>query len=196
MNFKMAGKLVFIMGMPRSGTTIVAEVLGQHSKVVALIEKAEHYPISPFVEEKLKEGKVVVQKMPQRCLRLVEHLRQFPNAKFILMTRNLMDIIRSYKAYPNPAALQVEGIYDPREIWCAYINSILPYLDHPRCLHVRLEDFILRKMETLKRIFNFLDLELEPQVVEFVKKYVKNEPLKDYPLTASSFQRFKVSKNG
>lgn len=192
---------VYIIGMPRTGTTIVGELLQQHSNVVFISEKPEHWLDSLYVKEKLEEGKVVVQKFPQMCLTLPILLERFPDAKFILLTRNLKDIVESFKNYyerfpDNPYALAVEGMNDPKEIWNAYMDSIKPYTDKPRCMVVGFEDFILKRDRTIREIFQFLGLGLEPKVEEFARKYIKNEPVKDYPLKADSFSKgLKVKKH-
>jgi hypothetical protein len=178
------------MGMPRSGTTIVPEVLMQNSNIMYLHEDGDNYPTSAFVNKKLKEGLYVIQKMPQRCLDLPRMIKQFPDAKFILMVRKIEAVIKGYSKFPEPKALyvvqrkrfgRIKKIYDPRTIWNLYVAQISQYQNHPNCFALMLEDFIFQQDISLFRLAHFLDLDLETKVTEFAKKYVTDKPTKDYP---------------
>lgn len=195
---------IFVMGMPRTGTTIIAEVLMQNSNVIYLHEDPQNYPTSKFVDEKLNAGNYVIQKFPQRCLDLPRMLKRFPNAKFILMERDLEAVVKGYSAYPDPKALfvvqrrrlrRLKKIYNPVTIWLLYIAQISQYAKHPNCVHIQLKDFVLNWGVVLSQLERFLGLKLQPVVWNFAEKYITNEPVKDYPkgYYAWSFQKKKVT---
>lgn len=113
---------IIILGAPRSGTTILGEILSQHSNLHYMIEpnlmwhryagSASDYfdmrivgrAIKPtrrqFEAELSKSGKArLLEKTPQNCLRVPFVHSVFPNAKFIHIIRNGLESSLSIAKY-------------------------------------------------------------------------------------------------
>ena len=190
----MKGNRVFIIGVPRSGNTIVGELLSQHSKIRYFDEVDKHYPTSEYVEFLLKHY-TVVNKFPSYCMQFPNLIKQFPDAKFILMIRNREMVIKSAQKHPN-SPFMVEGEHRMDVICDKYIEIIKPFISHPNCYPLEFEDLILKKEKIIKNLFWFLDLKLEPIIMEFADKYIDNKQVPNYPLTAKSYQERKVRDDG
>jgi tetratricopeptide (TPR) repeat protein len=112
---------VFVVGMPRTGSTLVAQVLSSHPQVVGAGERRElgdiltgaaPYPalmsrLDRFAARALAEGYVsrlsrlgpeaarIVDKMPHNYLHLGSICALFPNARIIHCCRDVMDVCLS-----------------------------------------------------------------------------------------------------
>ena len=106
--------MIIIVGMPRSGTTLVANILGQSKLVKVLIEphilwrtdnfnyfNDDEYNISLKIINRIRSrfyeyanGKILVEKSPINCVRAKLVYKTFPNAKNFL-ERNKIDCINS-----------------------------------------------------------------------------------------------------
>jgi len=126
-------------------------------------------------------------------MQLPKLMEQFPKAKFILMTRDREKTIRSVQKHPNSPFL-VEGEHRMDVIWDKYTELIKPFMTKSNCYQLSFEDLILKKEETIKGLFEFLDLKIEPIIIEFADKYIKNKQVSNYPLVAKSYQEIKVAE--
>ena len=107
--------MIIIVGMPRSGTTLVANILGQSKLVKVLIEphilwrtdnfnyfNDDEYNISLKIINRIRSrfyeyanGKILVEKSPINCIRAKLVYKTFPNAKIVFLERNKIDCINS-----------------------------------------------------------------------------------------------------
>lgn len=139
-NMKNAGEaepFAFIIGSPRSGTTILGEVLDAHPEISQWYEpyfiwdrNFRNRPddvrtaqdATPVVRRKIRKAfedymkargaKLVVDKSPRNCLKLPFVLSIFPRAKFIFLFRDGRDTVLSiYKEWlKRKSVLQADSI--------------------------------------------------------------------------------------
>ena len=116
-------KIFFLVGFPRSGTTMLDRILSSHKKIFVLeerplIEKTlsdltddgkinfnennidklrKKYltEISKYIDNKSLENKIIVDKMPLNIIYSRTILKIFPNAKIILSLRHPLDCVLS-----------------------------------------------------------------------------------------------------
>ena len=148
-------KPIFIIGVPRSGTTMLWHLLRASDQLASLPREGHdlwrtfHHPrYSGWKSDSIGAGQVrfgearyvnayfysffgarrFVEKTPENALRIPYLLDLFPDARFLIIKRNPMDVINSlitgwwqpngrYRAYYVPATLQIPG-YDHEKRWC------------------------------------------------------------------------------
>ena len=165
---------IFILGMARSGTTTMANVLGSHPKIYLVINGSEHWLLENNYLVGLKDSetkskqiknlqkkyidKFILLKRPWKedCPWFFE--RHFPNAKYIIMNREYKNISNSWKN--NKWACNktnYQEIYEMRtkKIYSTFKNKL------KNVLIVKLEDLISSPKMTLTTIAKHL--ELKPQ---------------------------------
>lgn len=106
----------------------------------------------------------------------------FPHAKFICLYRHALDVASSALDLMRTAKLEAYG-FEPyiREspgdllaavltYWCDCVERALQFeRDYPtRCLRVRYEDMVTRPSEIADEVFDFLDLDRQPNIVDRV----------------------------
>ncbi len=235
----MEDKLLFIIGSPRSGSTMLQRMVGSHSRIFTHpephlmtplahlgyfdnVEKAPYDHINAakaireFVEELpgkeddyvaackaysdalyggVLSGKDVdffLDKTPAYALITNFLARIYPGASYVALTRHPLAILSSY------ANSFFEGdwrqAYDFNPILDRYVPAIAGFIrreDVPK-VHVRYEDVVSGPETHLKRIFEHMGLEHEPEAANYGKfKHVKKsfgDPKVDNnarPVTAS-----------
>ena len=107
-NKSLSSPPIFVVGLPRSGTTLVSELLGSHPDVSMLIEPhalwkagdfkhlddGDRIPNAVDVEwirsamGRFAQGRVLVEKSPVNCLRVERVFATFPNARIIYLNRD------------------------------------------------------------------------------------------------------------
>jgi hypothetical protein len=192
---------IFIMGMPRTGTSVMGELLKQHPKIIYFHEDPKNYPTSRKVEGLLRKGCYIAQKFPQKCMELESLYKEFPTASYILMTRDILATTRSYRAYPKsegdgkyPRALAVEGVIDPYDIHWKYRAVVYTFTRRYRSnvMKIKLEDLIRHTSVQTLKIFNLIGLKVTSSVSDFMK-YIRDEQVPDYPEQhAKSFVEKKI----
>lgn len=160
---------VFLVGFPRSGTTLAAQILAGHDKVVlsderenagAILEAAGRSAESwrDFLamtdkrrtglrraywkvarpEGPLTDGRVLIDKLPANLAMIAALGAVFPDAKFIVMTRDPRDAVLSafkQRFEPNPSTVQFMTIdtaaayYDASHRLLDAAQRLLPGLD-------------------------------------------------------------------
>lgn len=169
-------KLVLICGAGHTGSSILARVLGEHTKV--LFPKSEtnlfllynHFKIEQNIskiKKKLKDQnkRIYLEKTNRHLTHINFIKKKFRKVKIILTTRNGRDVIGSYyKRYKdlNRSIIRYrdESIQTIREIRMR--NTIL----------VRYEDFITDPKKTAKRINKFMGLKYEDTIFDYYKKEI------------------------
>lgn len=174
--------LVFIVAFRRCGGTILCDVLGQHSKLVPLNEHL-------FWKDRVKQGEDYVVHTVFEEVNLKTLTKNYPNAKFISINRNPLDIAASYKRLSI-----LRGKKWTNEIgWLAKIKEYREftatrkqYENRPNFLVIDFREMILYKIQTFQKIFKWLDLEFTQVVYDYISKYVSNMPVKNFPGLAFS----------
>ena len=177
---------IFIVGMPRSGTSLTEQILSSHSDVfgagelndIELIQQQER-GINNMADRYLEhlkqyapQAKHIIDKMPHnfRYLGLIQTM--FPKAKIIHCTRNKNDVMWSiYKcnfkgnlpfAFDLKAIEQFYGAYeDLMQHW----KNVLPY----PVLELRYEDLIENQKAQTKQILDFCGLDWQDSCLDFHK---------------------------
>lgn len=181
----MSGKRIFVIGMPRTGTTIISELICLDDDYILFNEDGSNYPTSRYVESLLKEGKNVVQKMPNQCLNVKKLVEKYPDAYYIFMNRNLRDIVNSYKKYEHNELLGVGDIINPHKIYELYIKEI-EYLNPKNRLNIHLSNFHQFPEMIVKQIYEFIGKNFEKKHIIFIRDFVSKTPSKNSPLLAYS----------
>lgn len=156
---------VFICGCGHTGTTLLATILSVHSKIYcsfvetwSYVDADKKYILESLLKEsELRKEEVFLEKTPKHVYH-VDEIRKDHSPHFIFMVRNGYDCISSLeKRYQN-----FEKAYD------RYINDHLEVMKHAGCV-VRYEDLISDTESTLKKVCNYIDLEYEPQLLNYHK---------------------------
>ncbi|HKX93007.1 MAG TPA: sulfotransferase [Sphingomicrobium sp.] len=193
---------IFIIGMPRSGTTLLERILGCHSQ----IEPGGELPIMPRLHEQVRRGSdsgyaeriagisgdeltelgrwYVERSADYRPLnrpRFIDKLNTnwvhvglirliLPNARIIDLRRNALDC-----CWSNFKMLFAEGHIasnDQRDIarfYQDYVRMVeaVSAASPGGILHVRYEDIVDDAENQVRKIFDFLGLDFEPECMEF-----------------------------
>lgn len=160
---------VFVIGVPRSGTTMLFRLLGHSSELGTLTHeghdlwRAFHHPrwtgwdsdavgagevrtgerrfVAAYLSSFISSARFV-EKTPENCLRIPYLLDLFPDAQFVVVSRNPPDVLSSlingwrhptgrYRSYFVPHTLQIPGHRAQRQ-WCfALIEGWRRYASSP-----------------------------------------------------------------
>ena len=188
-------QLIFIIGMPRSGTTLVEQILYSHSKVTALGE-SEYFgnavqsisPNASFLDEKQlqavknhcqsyldesEDSEFIVDKTLLNYLNIGMILQVFPNAKFINTIRDPLDTCLS--CYFHNFSGTLDFTYDLNTLG-KYYREYVRLMDHWKkvfpghILDVRYEGLVKETNHEIKQILDFCGLEWEPAVERFYEQ--------------------------
>ena len=163
-------------------------------------------PYLALVAQKFGPGKIIVQKEPRMTALFPEIARLLPRARFIVMLRDLRDVVASQLnrlLRVDPAASADRG---RRE---AFVNQeVKRFVDshrrlvesrgllRRRLLYVRYERLVFEPRETLREVFRFLDLPFREEMAEATWP-IKRRPGEDsaseldgQPISSSPVGRF------
>ena len=151
----------------------------EHTDVEAIAQMSPYLPHFMHLllsEVSYRKGKTRwAEKTPGNILQLQYILNNFPKARFIHMIRDGRDVISSLKTHPkykiengkriplntqNPLSTCIRR-------WKKSVERGLHFRGHPRYYELYYEDLITKPEETLKALFQFLDLKWTPQVLEY-----------------------------
>jgi tetratricopeptide (TPR) repeat protein len=184
---KLGEGLVFIVGLPRSGTTLVEQILAAHPDAVSIGEcddiahlatKAENgdatAPAGAHVEAvraKVPGARVIVDKTPFNYLHLAAIARLLPGARIIHIRRDVRDVALSCftQNFVTPHAWSCDlghlGDYIRQyERMMAHWRAALPA---GRMIEIDYEALVADPAAEAKRIVAFADLEWTQACLEF-----------------------------
>jgi tetratricopeptide (TPR) repeat protein len=202
---------LFIVGMPRTGTTLIERILSVHEGVVSLGETqelvralllsakctgsidqpdpktltraasepaanvAKHYreATAARLEQLPSAGQYVVDKMPLNALYMGFILRSMPEARIVLLDRDLRDVcISNYRQLFALNYIAYDYQYD-LEVTAHFIVGFRRLVDHyKQCFGRRIytlsyETLVNNPDQEIRRLLEYLDLEWEPQCLNF-----------------------------
>ena len=208
-------KPIFILGMPRSGTSLIEQIISNHSEVYgggelhilpSILDNFEWEKNNSFIETfaeikerymsnliKISKNKFITDKLPGNFRWIGFIVNSLPEAKIVHIERNPMAICWSnYKSNFNNTGM----IFTHKQEYIAEYYMLYRDLMNfwkkkysDKIININYEEFVQDYEENVRKLFNKLDLKWENQVLDFHKN---NRPVE----TASFFQvRSKVYKN-
>ena len=206
---------IFIVGMPRSGTSLIEQVLSSHSQIYGAGEldflpkiidklgikkpadlKSFFTQIRNSYYEQIKrisDDHYIIDKLPVNYRWVGFIINAFPEAKIIHIERNPMAVCWSnYKTsfvdYGMDFNLSQQDIAKYYSLYFDLINFWKSKYKK-NIFHINYENFVNDFEENSMKILNFLDLKWEDQI----KNYDKNMR----PVTTASFQQVRegIKKN-
>tara|TARA_Y100000590_G_scaffold291440_1_gene328183 strand:- start:568 stop:2181 length:1614 start_codon:yes stop_codon:yes gene_type:complete len=198
---------IFLIGFPRSGTTLLDTILRSHPSIEVIEEKPivgnfvislnkiinENFHNLKNIDEKKiyqmrkvyfeneqkyigsrDNSKIYIDKMPLNIIHIGEIVRIFPNAKFILSLRHPCDCViscfmQSFKL--NHAMANFLDLKDTANLYDCLMNLWIQYKTNltVNYLAVKYEDIVLNFDESVRKIFNFLEVPWSDNVYKFYK---------------------------
>ena len=212
---KIESKPLFIVGMPRSGTSLLEQILSSHSKIhgageLNFLQKVIYKKglkktnnMNDYFSDirkyyynqitKISKNSFIIDKLPINFKWIGFILKSFPEAKIIHIKRNPMAVCWSnYKTHFFDSGMDFS--LDQKEVaiyYSLYLDIIKFWKEifKNKILDINYEDFVLNFKEQTKSILDYLDLEWEDQI----KNYTTNKRA----ISTASFQqvREKIKKN-
>ncbi|MEC9209429.1 MAG: sulfotransferase [Bacteroidota bacterium] len=143
-----------------------------------------------FREQVLGNAKILLEKLPINNFRLRFLEKSFPNARYIYLTRNGLEVSASIeksiqkgdwvrnqdllKSYNIENSDQNKGIWE----WKLSIDQsdhFFKSIDRGRLKHLSYKDFIDSPAEIIKDIFNFLELDYTEDWINKISKNIKRK---------------------
>ena len=189
-------KIIFIVGMPRCGSTLLSKIINYNNKFK---DSGENYDLNIIVEivkrnlldykDKVKnfvDGKYnenIIDKTLSN-FQLIGIIKQvFTNAKIIHLKRDKGEQL--WSNYTNLYALGLQYTYN-WETLNKYYDYYIEYMDHwnnkyDDILNIQFEELKSDSNTVLKKIFDYIEEDFSEECYNFYKKDEKNK-------TASNFQ--------
>jgi len=216
-NFKdtLKSKPIFIIGMPRSGTTLIEQIISSHSQVYGageldflpkIIDKIgikKPQNLESFFTQirnlyydqimKISNNHYIIDKLPVNYRWVGFIINALPEAKIIHIERNPMAVCWSnYKTSFVDSGMDFNlSQQDIAKYYSLYLNLMNFWKSKytSNILNVNYEDFVNDFVSNSKEILKFLDLKWEDKI----KNYNKNIR----PVTTASFQQVRegIKKN-
>ena len=200
-------KPIFILGMPRSGTSLIEQILSNHSEIHGAgeldllplsIEKSNWKNIDDFLmiikkirisymEElkKISNKKYITDKLPGNFKRIGFILNAFPEAKIIHLKRNPMAICWSnYKSSFNSKGMSFTLDQKLTAQYYVLYEDLMNFwkLKYPNKILDLDYDILVEKFkDEVKMLFKKLDLKWEKQLYDFYKN--------ERPVETASFKQ-------
>ena len=198
---------IFILGMPRSGTSLIEQIISNHSSVHGggeldilplVVENSSWKKNQNFIDtvkfirneyfskiSKISEKKFITDKLPGNFKWIGFILNAMPESKILHLERNPMAICWSiYKSeFNNP---DMAFTYSQKYIAEFYIlyKDLMNFWKNKypnQFINITYEKFVEDYQNNIKKIFQKLDLEWEDHLLEFYKN--------KRPVETSSFQQ-------
>ena len=198
---------IFILGMPRSGTTLIEQIISSHSEVFGagelfflpmIMDKINLNLDNDFQEitnkiryeysqklSNISDKKYIIDKLPMNFRWIGFILKSFPEAKIIHLDRNPMAVCWSnYKINFNNTGMDFSlNQEDLAEYFVLYRELMKFWLDkfNKEIININYENFVLNYDSEIKKIIDKLKLNWEDNV----KEYYKNQR----PIETASLQQ-------
>ena len=186
-------KPVFIVGMPRSGTTLLEQVLASHSKIYAagelnflqkIIDKvglSKPVNIQEYFEEirnyyyskisRISKNKFIIDKLPLNFRWIGFIIKAFPEAKIIHIQRNPMAVCWSnYKTHFVDNGMDFNLTQEDIAKYYALYFDLMKFWDvqfKNNFLNINYENFVQDFEKQTKIILKYLGLEWEKQIINY-----------------------------
>ena len=215
LNSKIKSKPIFIVGMPRSGTSLLEQILSTHSKIYGagelnylqkIIDKLgleKPHNIQDYFNEirkyyysqisKISNSEFIIDKLPSNFRWVGFIIKAFPEAKIIHIQRNPMAVCWSnYKNFFLDNGLDFN--LNQRDV-AEYYSMYLKLIDFwtakykKNILDIQYEIFVKNFETNTKKILDYLNLQWEDQLLQYQKT--------NRPVTTASHQqvREKIKMN-
>ena len=210
---------IFILGMPRSGTTLIEKIISSHSKV-STISEANFIPekifkhinddfenLKIFIKSNFQEeyyefiksynikNKIIIDKTLLNFWYLGFIKIFFPNSKIIHVSRNPLDNCLSI----------FENLFDYPQGWDCDQNELAEYyliykdlmnywntLFDKSILNIKYEDIVSNSESKIKELINFCELDWEEQCLKY---YDNSNPIKTLSANQANKPIYKSSIN-
>ncbi len=212
---KINKKPVFIVGMPRSGTSILEQILSSHSKIYGAGElnflqkiidqtdienpknindyfsKIREFYLNQI--SKISNKNYIIDKMPANFRWIGFIAKALPEAKIIHIDRNPMAVCWSnYKTHFVDTGMDFNLSQENVANYYKFYVDLMKFWSQKfedKILHINYENFVQDYEKNTKKILNYLDLNWENQM----REYENN----DRVVTTASYQqvRGKIKKN-
>lgn len=206
---------IFIIGMPRSGTSLLEQILSSHSKIYGagelnylqkIIDKIGlEIPSDPskyFLEirkyysdeiHKISNSHFIIDKLPSNFRWVGFILKSFPEAKIIHIKRNPMAVCWSnYKNFFIDTGLDFNLTQKDVSIYYSMYSNLMDFWSlrfKNHIFDIQYENFVKNFEADTRKILNYLNLQWEDQLLQYQKT--------NRPVTTASHQqvREKIKKN-
>ncbi len=188
-------KPIFIVGMPRSGTSLIEQILSSHSKIYGAgelnflqkviqklgTEKPDNYKnyftqIRNYYYENLSnlsENNFIIDKLPINFKWIGFIIKSFPEAKIIHIERNPMAVCWSnYKTNFVDSGMDFNLSQEDVAKYYKFYSELMTFWKRKfekNIFNINYEEFVQNFEIKTKKILNFLDLKWEKQIINFDK---------------------------
>jgi hypothetical protein len=117
-------------------------------------------------------------KDPRSCILLPLYLQIFPNAKLLTIRRNVDDIAASLAHRFKPGVGILSVVAQWRALAVSYLDRVDQYgKSHSNYFEINYEDLCTEPAETLTRVYDYLQLPLNPDTLSYANQIVNTSSI-------------------